>query len=221
MWLRLLRLWSSPRTVLRSVLALDDTSHAIALGAAIGMLVGMTPTVGMQTFMVMAVALFTSRLFYFNRAAALLMIYISNPLTVVPIYYGLYWVGTRFLPGTASVDQFRDILTFEGFGGWWQAVRELVFHVGLPLCIGTLIIAPLCGILTYPLTLAMLRWFGRHDDGYGPNGSRRSPGQQSADSVDSRAVALPTPHRESRSTPGHDTGIAEGPARHDKPALTR
>jgi len=159
MWRRLLRIWSSPRTVLRSVLALDDTSHAIALGAAIGTLVGMTPTVGLQTIVVMAIALSTCRLFYFNRAAALLLIYISNPLTVVPIYYGLYWVGTLFLPGTATVDQFRDILEFQGFAGWWNAVRELTFSVGRPLCLGTIIVAPTCGLAMYPATLALLKWF--------------------------------------------------------------
>ncbi len=207
MWRRLLSIWSSPRTVLRSVLALDDTSHSIALGAAVGMLVGMTPTVGLQTVVVMAIAVSTHRLFYFNRAAALLMIYISNPLTVVPIYYGLYWVGTLFLPGTATVQQFRDILSFEGFAGWWQAVQQLAFHVGLPLCLGTAIVAPLSGLLAYPATLAMIRWF--RGSGSGPGTTTGVADGLSAAPAD-RAV-----------TGADEPDCPSACARHSDPVLTR
>jgi uncharacterized protein (DUF2062 family) len=140
-------------------LALDDTSHAIALGAAIGVLIGLTPTVGLQTVAVMLTAFLTHRLFYFNRAAALLTIYISNPLTLAPLYYGLYCVGTWFVPGDASVEQFDNLLTYEGLDGWWETLRGLIFQVGQPLAIGTLIVAPIGGVATYPMVRFLLRWF--------------------------------------------------------------
>lgn len=159
MWRRLLLLWSSPRVVLRRILALDDTPHAVALGAAVGMLFGMTPTVGLQTVEVILFALLTRRLFYFNRAAALATIYISNPLTVAPIYYGLYWVGSLFVPGEATLQQFQQILTFEGFAGWWQALTELATDVGMPLAVGTLVVAPVLALITYPLTRFLLQWY--------------------------------------------------------------
>lgn len=170
MWRRVLRLWSSPRVVLRRVLALDDTPHAVALGAAIGMLFGLTPTVGLQTVMVVVFAVVTRRLFYFNRPAALLLIYVSNPLTVAPIYYGLYWVGSQFVPGQATLEQFRQILAFEGFAGWWQTITSLVTDVGTPLGVGTLVIAPIGGVVTYPLTRLLLRWY-RGDDSPEEEGS--------------------------------------------------
>jgi len=156
---RLLRLWISPRVVLRQVLALDDKPHAIALGAAFGMLFGLTPTIGLQTIEVVLFALLTRRLFYFNRAAALALIYVSNPLTIAPICYGLYWVGTCFAPGEATLDQFRQILSFEGFAGWWLAVKNLATDLGRPLTIGTLVVAPIAAIGTYPLTRFLLRWY--------------------------------------------------------------
>lgn len=175
MWRQLLRIWSSPRIVLRRVLALDDTPHAVALGATIGMLFGLTPTVGLQTVEVILFALFTRRLFYFNRAAALTVIYISNPLTVAPIYYGLYWVGSWFVPGQATLQQFQEILTFEGFAGWWQALTNLATDVGLPLLVGTLVIAPLGAVLTYPVTRALLQWYrGKRPPSDRPSGSSQA-----------------------------------------------
>lgn len=159
MWRRLLRLWSSPRVILRRVLALDDTPHAVALGAAVGMLFGMTPTVGLQTIEVILFAVVTRRLFYFNRAAALALIYVSNPLTIAPIYYTLYWVGSCFVPGEATLHQFQQILAFEGFAGWWHALQELGAVVGLPLAVGTAFVAPVGAIVTYPLTRFLLQWY--------------------------------------------------------------
>ena len=123
------------------------------------MLFGLTPTVGLQTGLVVVFALVTRRLFYFNRAAALALIYISNPLTVAPIYYGLYWVGCWFVPGDATLEQFRQILTFQGFSGWWLSLTKLATDVGLPLAVGTLVVAPIGAVATYPLTRFLLQWY--------------------------------------------------------------
>lgn len=159
MWRRLLRLWTSPRVVLRRVLALDDSPHAIALGAAVGIFFGLTPTVGLQTAEVIVLAILTRRLFYFNRPAALALIYISNPVTVAPIYYLLYWVGGWFVPAEATLEQFQELLTFEGIAGWWQAVTELFTVVGMPLAVGTVFVAPAGAALSYPVALFILRWY--------------------------------------------------------------
>lgn len=123
------------------------------------MLFGLTPTVGLQTLEVIVFAVVTRRLFYFNRAAALILIYVSNPLTVAPIYYGLYTVGSLFVPGQATLEQFQQILSFEGFAGWWRALSELATDVGLPLAIGTLLVAPVGAAATYPITRMLLSWY--------------------------------------------------------------
>ena len=107
----------------------------------------------------MILAVLTRRLFYFNRPAALALIYISNPVTMAPIYYLLYWVGGWFVPTEASLEQFQQILTFDGIAGWWQAVTELFTVVGIPLAVGTVFVAPAGAALSYPVALFLLRWY--------------------------------------------------------------
>ena len=87
----------TPRSLLRKILLLDDTAHSIALGTAIGMFIGMTPTVGIQMILVLCLAFATRPLFHFNKVAALLTVYISNPFTVLPIYWFNYSIGTYFV----------------------------------------------------------------------------------------------------------------------------
>ena len=161
MWRQVLKLSASPRVLLRSVLALDDSPHAIALGAAIGIFVGLTPSVGIQTIVIVALVFLSRRFFYFNVTAAILSTYISNPLTMVPLYYFWYRLGTWFVPGNATVDQFEAILNFEGLAGWWQATCSLAVQVGVPMVIGSLLVAPVGALIAYPMTRFLVRWFRR------------------------------------------------------------
>jgi uncharacterized protein (DUF2062 family) len=65
----------------------------VALGFALGIFVGMTPTVGVQT----PIAIFFAALFKWSKLAAAIGVWISNPLTV-PIIYGVtYVIGTKLL----------------------------------------------------------------------------------------------------------------------------
>jgi len=150
----LIWLWQMPRTLLRQILALDDTDHSKALGVAIGMFVGMTPTVGIQMIIVLVFAALTSRLFQFNRVAALLTVYISNPLTMLPIYWLDYKVGTIFMAGHATREQFEKILEYDGLAEWWETILGLFVTIGAPLIVGSLVVATTCGVVTYPV----MRW---------------------------------------------------------------
>ena len=91
--------------------------------------------------------------------AGVLAVYISNPLTIVPIYYFLYWVGTFFVEGNLTREDFREVLDFQGLAGWWHAITNLFVEIGAPLLIGTAIVAPISGLLTYPLMRGLLFWF--------------------------------------------------------------
>ena len=148
-----------PRNLLRSLLMLDDTEHAIALGTAIGVFLGLTPTVGLQMLTVMVLSVCTRRLFRFNVMAALMAVYVSNPITIVPIYWGLYKVGSFFVGGEVSRAQFGAILEYNTFSDWWDTVVEVAVGLGEPLLIGTAIVAIPSGILTYPLMRWLLEWF--------------------------------------------------------------
>lgn len=139
------------------MLMLDDSSHRIALGGAIGMFIAMTPTVGIQMLIVLALALLTKRWFRFNKVAALLMVYVSNPLTVVPIYWFSYKVGTIYFPGSISRGEFEAIFQYEGLSEWWAALVRLFVDVGVPLVVGSLVVATCCGLATYPILLRIIR----------------------------------------------------------------
>ena len=145
------------RRLLRKILMLDDTAHSIALGTAIGMFIGMTPTVGIQMILVLCLAVVTRPLFHFSKIAALLTVYISNPFTVLPIYWFNYSIGTYFVEATVTYEDFARTLEYEGFAQWWDTVVSLFVRVGAPLFLGSLAVATVTSLPTYPLIL----WFVR------------------------------------------------------------
>lgn len=149
--------FSDPRKWLRAMLMLDDSSHRIALGAAIGIFIAMTPTVGIQMLIVLALAVVTRPWFRFNKVAALLMVYVSNPLTVVPIYWFNYKLGSLFFQGGISRGEFETIFQYEGLKEWWTSFTKLFVEVGVPLVAGSLVMATCCGLATYPIMLRVIR----------------------------------------------------------------
>ncbi len=151
-------LWRAPQSLLRQILALDDTDHSKALGVAIGMFIGMTPTVGIQMAMVLVTAVLTSRLFYFNRVAALLTVYISNPFTMLPLYWMNYKIGTWFVAGNVTREEFAQALEYNGLAEWWDAILKLFVTIGTPLIVGSMIVATVLGVASYPLMRWLLKW---------------------------------------------------------------
>jgi len=156
--LRQLHWWSDPRQWLRALLMLDDAPHYIALGTAVGVFVGLTPTVGLQMVLVLLIWTLVRPLFRFNRMAALIAVYVSNPLTVVPMYWFNYRVGTLYFSSTITRKEFAAIFQYDSLSEWWQALTRLFVDVGVPLVVGSLIVATVGGLITYPL---MLRLFMR------------------------------------------------------------
>lgn len=153
----------SLRTVLRSILMLDDTPHSIALGTAIGMFVGLTPTMGLQMLIVLTLAFATSRLFRFNKVAGCLAVYVTNPFTAIPVYWFEYRVGTWFVAGTVTYRDFVGLMHFDGWSEWTNAVKQMLLQVGSPLLLGSLIVSTAGSILTYPAMLCLIEKVRRSD----------------------------------------------------------
>lgn len=158
MWAKLLRLSTSPRQVLRKVLALNDSPHAIALGVAIGIFFGLTPTVGLQTMFVLAMLFVTRRFFYFNGAAALAATYVSNPITMLPLYYFWYRLGASVTGGTATRQQLQSLIAANGFSEWLDAVALVGAEIVGPMFLGAFITAPIGAAIAYPACYALLTW---------------------------------------------------------------
>jgi uncharacterized protein (DUF2062 family) len=151
--------------LLRYVLSLDDSAHHIALGTAMGMFIGLTPTVGIQMAITIVVYYLCLPFFRFNCKAAIVTVYISNPLTMVPLYWFDYRVG-QFVFGGADItqDRIREIITYDGFAEWWRAIVTLFVDLGVPMFAGSLIVASVGAAVTYPTMRYLLRVF-RRDSG--------------------------------------------------------
>ena len=78
---------------------LQGDPHNIALGMGIGVFVAVTPTIPFHT----AIALFLAWIAKGSKTAAILGVWVSNPLTVIFLYLACYKVGLFFM-GTPSGD---------------------------------------------------------------------------------------------------------------------
>ncbi len=148
------------------ILHINDTPEAIALGAAVGMFLGMTPTVGIQ----MVLMVIVGTVIRANRFAGVAMVYVSNPFTVLPIYWMDYLVGSTLL-GTHS-------LTYDGFVetskvfrnewdvvGFWTATIGFVLaqtDVAVAMAVGGVVLGAVFAIPVYPLTLQLVLAYRRH-----------------------------------------------------------
>ncbi|PKL96087.1 MAG: DUF2062 domain-containing protein [Gammaproteobacteria bacterium HGW-Gammaproteobacteria-8] len=92
-------------------LHIDETT--LARGVAVGLFIGMTPTVGIQTGM-MLIAAFAFRANFF---AAFLVSNVSNPLTMAPLYYGWnqlgHWLIDRLPIQPFQIDGIGEEIAFE------------------------------------------------------------------------------------------------------------
>ncbi len=112
-------------------LHIDETT--LARGIAVGLFIGMTPTVGIQTGM-MLIAAFAFRANFF---AAFLVSNVSNPLTMAPLYYGWNQLG-HWLIDRLPIQPFR----IDGIG------EEIAFETA-SILLGSLVTAVPSAVLGY------------------------------------------------------------------------
>jgi len=88
------RRWTDPiKKAYYRFLKIRGNPREIALGFALGIMVGMTPFMGLH----MAIAVPLAALFKWNKFSAALAVWISNPLTA-PVVYGIaYYIGAKVL----------------------------------------------------------------------------------------------------------------------------
>lgn len=161
-WGSLVHWWCDPRQWLRTILRLEDDPHSIALGTAIGMFIGLTPTFGIQMLLVLLIGLSTRRLFRFNQFAALVAVYVSNPLTMIPIFWFNYRVGAIFMDAEISWSEFVHLFEYHGISNWWSTFVHALGTLGAPLVVGSLLVATFFSLPTYPLMLRLIREVREH-----------------------------------------------------------
>jgi len=112
----------------------------IARGMALGLFIGMTPTFGIQIFL----ALFFAFLLRQNKIAALIGVWITNPLTA-PIIYGMEFEIGRILMGIP-----RPVAPIEFT---FEAMQALGWSLAAPLSVGSLVLGIPVTLIGYALTL--------------------------------------------------------------------
>ncbi len=147
------------RFVLHNVLHADDTPHRIALGLGLGIFVAFTPTVGVQ----MIIALALAALFRANKAVCVPMVWITNPVTIIPVYAMCYRLGALLL-GRVTPDANNEVQTmvgpvveavktggFAAFLEWsfWSSLGSAFMKFGSELWVGCLLVAVVAGLLGY------------------------------------------------------------------------
>lgn len=171
-------LWVGRQIYLHLILPFQQ-SHApvweVARGTAIGMFVGITPTVGVQMYVVFLIWL-ACRLFRlrFNLPIGIAMVWISNPVTFIPMYYGYLktgqwvlelWWGIPIMDMTyASFQQNMMALINNGDAGYFEMLvagfTVVVLEFGWPIALGSMVYAVPLTVATYPIasvTLLMYR----------------------------------------------------------------
>ncbi|HRX86367.1 MAG TPA: DUF2062 domain-containing protein [Phycisphaerae bacterium] len=153
-------IWRSARKfIYQRLLHADDSPHRIALGVAIGLFIGFSPTMGLQ--MVIAIAL--AALLRANKAACVPMVWVTNPFTFVPIYGFCWWLGSLMLGGTAAsrADALERLQQggqglFAGFFSYdyWAHMVRLMAELGVELWVGCLAVGLVVAVIGYFAT----RW---------------------------------------------------------------
>lgn len=130
----------------------------IAKGVALGIFIGMTPTFGFQ----MVIALFFAYLLKENRLAAILGVWITNPVTA-PIIYAIEYEIGRLLLGMERASLPSEFTL--------SAYAELGWDILFPIWVGSMVAGVILGALSYFITLRMVpivktwhipRWPRRH-----------------------------------------------------------
>lgn len=117
--------------------------RTVAGGAALGLFVGFMPVLG-QMFIAATLAIF----FRVNLPLAAMGVWITNPLTIAPIYFFTYKVGSWALD--VPVEQYAFTMTWEWFTHEFLAVWQ-------PLLLGSFI----CGVIAALLAILFVRLLWR------------------------------------------------------------
>ncbi|MGV1098779.1 DUF2062 domain-containing protein [Thiovibrio sp. JS02] len=136
------------------VLRLQGDPHSLALGVAIGLFVGVTPTLPLHTVLIIGLA----GLLRGNIIAGLIAsVVISNPLTMLPQYYFSWRIGSLLLPGHLSWERIKGLLVRINSGADFQEILASIGRLGLDsvavMLLGGILLATPFTIAGYLLSL--------------------------------------------------------------------
>ncbi len=119
--------------------------HSAAGGFAVGLFMAFVP---LPFQMVMAAG--AAILFRVNLPLSVALVWLTNPITIPPVFFFAYLVGTWVLGTPPQAESFHFSLEWLESGG--------LNHIWTPLLVGSLICGSISALLGYSLVLWIWRW---------------------------------------------------------------
>ena len=155
----------SRRFILHHVLHADDPPERLARGVAVGVFVTFTPTIGVQ----MALVVFLAWLLRANKVVGLPVVWVSNPVTFIPIYFPSYVIGAMLMGRHLRGDGKDPAMRLE----WWKQLgdppegmldtfrfywQKLEVIAG-PLWLGCFVVGSVLALLSYFIVFHTVRGY--------------------------------------------------------------
>jgi len=134
-----------------------DPKH-IARGAALGIFIGITPTIPLHTIALLII----SPLIRANLIAAFLSsVAVCNPLTYFPQYYLSWLIGNALTPYNLTWERIKGVMDIVFSSTGTQAKLVAMSHLGLDtvivLCLGGVVLALPFTVAAYILTYKLFK----------------------------------------------------------------
>ena len=143
-------------TVWQKTMSQTGAPQRIALGAALGFFIGWLPIFGIQ----MGVSLAFCAVLRANFIASLPGVWLSNPITVLPMYWLINQCGAliagRAITWEGMETMYAELIKLSIWDGTIYLFTE-VGHVTLAMFIGGGIIGLMNAALIYPIVLVLVR----------------------------------------------------------------
>ncbi len=135
---------------------LKGDPRSLAFGTAIGVFVGLTPTIPLHTVAIIALTVITRTSFI---AAYTVSWLVCNPFTYVPIYYLSLVIGNAVTPYELNWDKIKAVLdlllSHPGIGPSFAAVFNLGFEAITVMVVGGCILAIPFTIASYYFSFSL------------------------------------------------------------------
>ena len=130
--------------------------QSLAIGTAIGVFIGITPTMPLHTILIIPLTIITRT----STIAALLgSLLVCNPITYVPQYYLATIVGNALTPYELSWARIKEVLDIllqhPGLQKSMEALVGLGYEAAIVLVVGGTVLALPCALISYFLSLRL------------------------------------------------------------------
>ena len=158
------------RDRLRNMLRIDASPRKIAVSFAVGVFIGFSPFIGFHTLL----GLLAAYIFRLSRSATVTGVFVTNPISLVPIYTFCIWLGMVLI----GMDMSDVIININ-----WKTLTLLTMSIELgalllPFLLGTFISGVVGAFISYYAVRAYVQRERWDEDTWPDNDVETEPGQE-------------------------------------------